>query len=108
MFRGIKMHFLNKLRSLRNDKRGVAALVIGLITVLITCAILIPIGLLVTSNLQSAMPALTGSANTTAYSVYNNVYSAFSLSAVVPIVAAAGVIIAIIVGVFAFRSQRGQ
>jgi hypothetical protein len=54
------------------------------------------------------MPALTGSANTTAYSVYNNVYSAFSLSAIVPIVAAAGVIISIIVGVFAFKRGGGD
>jgi hypothetical protein len=54
------------------------------------------------------MPALTGSANTTAYQVYNNVYSAFSLSAVVPIIAAAAVIISIIVGAFAFNRSRGQ
>jgi hypothetical protein len=75
--------------------------------VLVMCAVLLPIGLLVTSNLQSAMPALTGSANTTAYAVYNQVYSAFSLSAVVPIVAAAGVIISIIIGVFAWRRGAG-
>lgn len=94
------MNFLSKFKE---NKKGITALVIGMVVVLIACAVLVPIGLLVTSNLQTAMPALTGSANTTAYSVYNNVYSAFSLSAVVPIVAAAGVIISIIVGVFAFR-----
>lgn len=96
------MNFLSKFKE---NKKGITALVIGMVVVLIACAVLVPIGLLVTSNLQTAMPALTGSANTTAYSVYNNVYSAFSLSAVVPIVAAAGVIISIIVGVFAFRKQ---
>ena len=91
---------------LRGHKKGITGLVIGMVTVLIACAILVPIGLLVTSNLQTSMPALTGSANTTSYAVYNNVYSAFSLSAVVPIVAAAGVIITIIVGVFAFRKSQ--
>jgi hypothetical protein len=95
-------------KKLRENKKAVTGLVIGMVVVLITCAILIPIGLLITANLQAAMPALTGSANTTAYAVYANVYSAFSLSAVVPIVAAAGVIIAIIVGVFAYRRSQGQ
>lgn len=96
------MNFLSKFKE---NKKGITALVIGMVVVLVACAVLVPIGLLVTSNLQASMPALEGSANTTAYSVYNNVYSAFSLSAIVPIVAAAGVIISIIVGVFAFRKQ---
>jgi uncharacterized PurR-regulated membrane protein YhhQ (DUF165 family) len=97
---------MNFLKFIRDNRKGITGLVIGMVTVLIACAILVPIGLLVASNLQTSMPALTGSANTTAYAVYNNVYSAFSLSAVVPIVAAAGVIISIIVGVFAWK--RGQ
>ena len=96
---------MNFLKKFKENKKGITALVIGMVVVLVACAVLVPIGLLVTSNLQASMPALTGSANTTAYSVYNNVYSAFSLSAIVPIVAAAGVIISIIVGVFAFRKQ---
>lgn len=98
---------MNFAKKLRDNRKGITGLVIGMVVVLIACAILVPIGLLVTANLQSAMPGLTGSANTTAYAVYNNVYSAFSLSAVVPIVAAAGVIISIIVGVFAWK-RSGQ
>jgi hypothetical protein len=94
-------------KKFRSNNKGVTGLVIGMVLVLVMCAVLLPIGLLVTSNLQSAMPALTGSANTTAYAVYNQVYSAFSLSAVVPIVAAAGVIISIIIGVFAWRRGAG-
>ena len=94
---------MNLLKKFKENKKGITALVIGMVVVLVACAVLVPIGLLVTSNLQASMPALEGSANSTAYSVYNNVYSAFSLSAIVPIVAAAGVIISIIVGVFAFR-----
>ena len=90
----------------RSDNKAITGLVIGMVTVLIACAILIPIGVLVTANLQSSMPSMTGSANTTAYAVYNNTYSAFNLSAVVPIVAAAGVIISIIIGVFAFRRSQ--
>lgn len=97
---------MKSLKSFLSNKKGITGLVIGMVVVLVACAVLVPIGLLVTSNLQASMPALTGSANTTAYSVYNNVYSAFSLSAIVPIVAAAGVIISIIVGVFAFRRSQ--
>lgn len=97
---------MKSFKKLLKDNRAITALVIGMVVVLVACAVLVPIGLLVTSNLQTAMPALTGSANTTAYSVFNNVYSAFSLSAVVPIVAAAGVIISIIVGVFAWKRNQ--
>jgi hypothetical protein len=100
------MHSLNKLRQLVRDNKAITGLVIGMVVVLIACAILIPIGVLVTANLATSMPALTGTANTTAYAVYGNVYSAFQLSAIVPIVAAAGVIISIIVGVFAFKRQQ--
>lgn len=98
------MNIIRKLiKKFASNNKAITGLVIGMVVVLVACAVLIPIGLLVSSNLQTSMPALTGSANSTAYSVYNNVYSAFSLSAVVPIVAAAGVIISIIVGVFALR-----
>jgi len=97
---------MNFLKKLRENQKGITGLVIGLVVILIACSVLIPIGVLITSNLQTAMPALTGSANSTAYAVYNNVYSAFSLSAVVPIIGAAGVIISIIVGVFAYRQQQ--
>lgn len=97
---------MNFAKKLRDNRKGITGLVIGMVVVLIACAILIPIGLLVTANLQTSMPALSGSANTTAYQVYNNVYSAFSISAVVPIVAAAGVIISIIVGVFAWKRSQ--
>lgn len=98
---------MKSLKKFLHNNKAITGLVIGMVVVLVACAVLIPIGLLVTSNLQTAMPALTGSANTTAYSVYNNVYSAFSLSAVVPIVASAGVIISIIVGVFAWKRSSG-
>jgi hypothetical protein len=97
---------MNFGKTLRKNRKGITGLVIGMVVVLIACAVLIPIGLLVSTNLQAAMPALTGSASTVALSVYNNIYSAFSLSAIVPIVAAAGVIISIIVGVFAFRKSQ--
>lgn len=98
------MNIIRKLiKKFASNNKAITGLVIGMVVVLVACAVLIPIGLLVSSNLQTSMPELTGSANSTAYSVYNNVYSAFSLSAVVPIVAAAGVIISIIVGVFALR-----
>ena len=91
-----------------SNHKGVTGLVIGMIVVLVACAVLIPIGVLITYDLSAAIPSLPAvQANSTVTSVTGNVYSAFSLAAVVPIVAAAGVIIAIIIGVFATRGARG-
>jgi len=83
-------------------------MVLMLVVTLVTIAVLIPIGLLVTVNIQESLPALE--ADSAAYNasaaVFANVFTAFSLSALVPIVAVAGLLIAIIVGAFAFRSMR--
>lgn len=95
------------MRKLLRNKRGVTALVLALVIALVAIAVMIPIGLLVTVNIQSALPALeAGSlAANASESVFNNVYTAFSLSALVPIVAVAGLLISIIVGAFALRGR---
>jgi len=104
--------FLNalyaKVAKLFTNRRAVSGMVLALVVALVTIAVLIPIGLLVTTNIESSLPALTaGSAAANATSdVFTNVYTAFSLSALVPIVAVAGLLIAIIVGAFAFRGMR--
>ena len=95
------------MRKLLRNKRGVTALVLALVIALVAIAVMIPIGLLVTVNIQSALPTLeAGSlAANASESVFNNVYTAFSLSALVPIVAVAGLLISIIVGAFALRGR---
>ncbi len=88
---------------LLKDKRGVTGLVLALVVSLVTIAVLIPIGLLVTTNIQDSLPTLEAgsAAENASNAVFDNVYTAFSLSALVPIVAVAGLLIAIIIGSFA-------
>lgn len=89
-------------KKLLHNKRGIAGMVIGLVVTLAACAVLIPIGVYLNAKLYAALPAMTGTANTTATSVRDNIYSAYSISAVIPLVAAAAVIIGIIVAAFAY------
>lgn len=99
------------MRKLLRDKRAVTGMVLALVVALVTISILIPIGLLVTTNIGTSMEVVSAkSASTTTaqnvtYDVFANVYTAFSLSALVPIIAVAGLLIAIIIGAFAMRSR---
>lgn len=96
------------LKKFLKNRTAITGLVIATVIGLITIAIILPVGIMVTSQLNSVVTTmgLTGTANTTANAVFNNVYSAFNLATIIPIVAAAGAIITIIVGVMAFRSSR--
>lgn len=107
---------MEPFKRFRNDKRGITGMVIGLIVLLIACAVLIPIGIVITSSLHAALPNMwynttsgTGvwkQANLTTATVFANVYNAFSIAAIVPFVAAAALIIGIIVTAFAVRSKQ--
>jgi len=104
----LKPIVVKRMKKLLRDKRGVTGMVLALVVALVTIAVLIPIGLLVVTNIESSLPALTANsaAANASSDVFSNVYTAFGLSALVPIVAVAGLLIAIIVGAFAFRSMR--
>ena len=115
MFERIKWLFawfyaqiMSRLPTVFTDRRGITGMVLALVVALVTIAILIPIGLLVTVNIEGSMPALTADSveANVSEAVFANVYTAFSLSALVPIIAVAGLLIAIIIGAFAFRSAR--
>ena len=100
------------MRLLKN-KKAVTGMVLALVVALVTISILIPIGLLVTTNIGDSMDIISAKTNETTvaqnvtYDVFQNVYTAFSLSALVPIIAVAGLLIAIIIGAFAFKHTRG-
>ena len=97
------------MKKLFRDKRAVTGMVLSLIIALVTIAILIPIGLLVITNIGDSLEVVSAkSADTTVaqnvtYDVFQNVYQAFSLSALTPIIAVAGLLIAIIIGAFAYK-----
>jgi hypothetical protein len=89
-----------------HDRRAMTGMVIGLIVTLTACAILVPIGVYLNAKIYSSLPALTGVANTTATQVRDNIYAAYSLSAIIPIIAAASAIIGIIIVAFAYGRAR--
>jgi len=100
------------MRKLLKNKKAVSGLVLTLVVALVTIAIIIPIGLIITVNIGDAMNIVSAKNDTTTaenvtYDVFNNIYTSFSLSALVPIVAVAGLLITIIVGAFTFRRMRG-
>jgi len=100
------------MRKFLKDKKAVTGMVLALVVALVTISILIPIGLLVTTNIGDSMNIVTAKTNVTttaqnvSYDVFQNVYTAFSLSALVPIIAVAGLLIAIIIGAFAMKARR--
>lgn len=99
------------MRKLLKNKRAVTGMVLALVIALVAIGIMIPIGLIVTVNIGEALNVVSAKTNETTlaenvtYDVFNNVYTAFSLSALVPIVAVAGLLISIIVGAFALRGR---
>lgn len=79
-------------------------------TTIILSTIIITIGVTVATVLDSSMsayPSLTGSLNATAYTTFSNVYSAFSLSTLAPILGIAAVIIILIMAAFKTLGMSG-
>lgn len=86
------------------DRRGAA---LGLVILLITVVIVLIVGLVVVGQLSSTANTfdLGTSGNATRSTLFTNVYSAFNLSVLIPVVAAAGALLAII---FAYLGRGGQ
>lgn len=97
-------------KKFRENRRGFTAIVIALVITLVALAVILPVGMLVTANIQSIVNAMVlGTAgNATRTVLFANIWSAFNLSAIVPIIGAAGLIIGIILAAFAFQSGRGR
>lgn len=99
------------MRKLLRNRKGITGMVIALVVALVALAVIIPIGVLVASNLSSSLDVVSAKSATTTkaenvtYDVFQNIWTAFSLSALVPIIAVAGLLIAIIVGAFALRGR---
>ena len=88
------------------SRKAITGLVIGLIVGLVTIGIVITLGLYLNVQIYNAMPAMTGVANSTATSLFNNIMTAYSLSTIIPIVAAAGAILAVIIGFLVVRTGK--
>jgi len=101
------------MRKLLKNRKGVTALVVTLCVSLVALALIIPIGILVTTNLSDALDVVAAKSNVTTtaenitYDVFDSLWTSWSLSSLIPIIAVAAVLIAIIVGAFVFRRTRG-
>ena len=96
-------------KMLRKNRKGITMIILSLVVALVALAILIPVGLMIQSSLTTItkITGMSTTANATVDTVNTNIYSAFNLVAIVPIIAGAAVIISVIMGAFAFK-QAGQ
>jgi hypothetical protein len=78
---------------------------IALVTTLITLGIIIVLGLLVTANFYTAASAMDlGTAgNATRTTLFSNIWVAFDLAAIIPIVAGAGSVLGVVLWYFRGR-----
>ena len=83
------------------------ALVLGLVITLVALGVVLGVGLLVNYNIQTTLEGmdLGEAGNATRTTLYTNINSAFSLSAIVPIVAGAALVIGAIIAGFAVKSR---
>ncbi len=99
------------MRKIFHDKRAVAGMVIALVVTLVACSVIMAVGIMIQTNLASSLSVVsaktanTSQAQNVTYDIFQNVWSAYSLSSVVPLIAGAALIIGIIVGAFAIGGR---
>ena len=99
------MHFLNKLR---RQKKGMVNIIVGAVLAIVVSGILLMIGVEINASVYNAMPAVTGTANTTIGNVNTAIYGGYQLATVLPIVLAASAIIIAILAGFAYTRARSS
>jgi len=98
---------MNFLKKFRQNKRGIAAAVIGLVVGFVTIGVALSVGLMIIGNLDTTTDAMNlgTTGNTTRDSLFSNIYTGFDLTVILPIVVAASLIIAAVVGILYVKSQ---
>lgn len=96
-----------KFVRLYKERKAMFGLVLGLVITLVALGVVLGVGLLVNYNIQQTLENvdLGTAGNATRDSLYTNINQAFSLSAIVPIVAGASLVIGAIVAGFAIKSR---
>lgn len=99
------MHFLNKLKQLQRDRKGMAAVAVALVVGLVALGIIIPIGMWINSITFGVIDELDlGTAgNATRTTLEGNIWSAYNLSTILPIIAVAAVIIMAVLGIVVYK-----
>jgi len=91
------------------NKRGMAGPVIGLVVGMVVVVIAVIVGLILIgqfSTISAATNYGSATANATAAAIFTNVYSAFNLMVIIPIIMAAGLVISVISVYFFVGSKR--
>ena len=98
MFDGVRIY----LRKLRKERRAMIGLVLGLVVTLVALGVVLGVGLMINYNIQNTVESLDlgVAGNATRTTLYANINQAFSLSAIVPIVAGASLVIGAIIAGF--------
>lgn len=101
------MRFGKWLRRFKAERKAMFGLVLGLVITLVALGVVLGVGLMINYNIQTTVEALDlGTAgNQTRTNLYANINQAFSLSAIVPIVAGAALVIGAIVAGFAIKGR---
>lgn len=100
------MHIRNFFRRFKRENRGIVNVIIGAVLALVVGGILLMVGVLVQVGVHDAIPAQTGTANTTIEAIQTATLGGYNLMTVLPTVLAAGAIIAAIVGGFLIYRAR--
>lgn len=94
-----------KLQKLRKNNRGMAMVAVALIVGLVALGIVIPIGMWISSITFDVIDAidLGATGNATRTTLENNIWSAYNLSTILPIIAVAAVIIMAVLGLVIYK-----
>lgn len=98
---------LSSVKRLFRQRKAMFGIVLGLVITLVALAVVLGVGLLVNYQIQTTVEGidLGEAGNATRTSLYTNINQAFSLSAIVPIVAGASLVIGAIVAGFAIKNR---
>jgi len=92
-------------KQLRRNKRAVSGIILGLVVVLVMLAVILPISLYTVVQIKASMPTFT--TNSAEYNaskaLYDNIYSAYNIASITPLIAVASVIVAMVVVGFAIK-----
>jgi Flp pilus assembly pilin Flp len=96
---------IRKLRKLQNDRKGLAMVAVALIVGLVALGIVIPIGMWISSITFGIIDNvdLGESGNATRVQLENNIWAAYNLSTILPIIAVAGIIIMAVLGLVVYK-----
>lgn len=101
------MNIYQRINKFKREHKAMFGLVLGLVITLVALGVVLAVGLMINYNIQATMEGLDlgTQGNATRTSLFTNINQAFSLSAIVPIVAGASLVIGAIVAGFAIKGR---